>query len=126
MDPTLTQQLSQLEAQLHLPEIRHHQPEHVSQLLHPAFEETGRSGQRYTRETVVEALRAESNAAEIVADGYAATVLAPGVALLTYRSALCDAQGTRSKHTLRSSIWLLTDGRWQLRYHQGTPALDNW
>ncbi len=125
MDPTLTQQLSQLEAQLHLPEIRH-QPERVSQLLHPAFEETGRSGQRYTRDVVVEALRAESAADAIVADGYAATTLSPGVALLTYRSAQCDAQGTRSKHTLRSSIWLLTDGRWQLRYHQGTPARDIW
>ena len=125
MDPILTQQLSQLEAQLHLAEIRH-QPERVSQLLHPAFEETGRSGQRYTRDGVVEALCTESKAAEIVADGYAATALAPGVALLTYRSAQADAQGARSKHTLRSSIWLLTDGVWQLRYHQGTPALDVW
>lgn len=125
MDPTLTQQLFQLEAQLHLADIRH-QPERVSQLLHPAFEETGRSGQRYTRDLVVEALRAESNADAIVADGYAATALAPGVALLTYRSAQCDAQGARSRHTLRSSIWLLTDGGWQLRYHQGTPAQDVW
>lgn len=125
MDPTLTQQLSQLEAQLHLPEIRS-QPERVSQLLHPAFEETGQSGQRYTREAVVEALRGESNADAIAADGYAATALAPGVVLLTYRSAQCDAQGARSKHTLRSSIWLLTDDRWQLRYHQGKPAMDIW
>lgn len=125
MDPTLTQQLSQREAQLHRPEIRN-QPGRVSQLLHPAFEETGRSGQRYTRERVLEALRNEADTAEIVADGYAATELAPGVALLTYRSAQRDAQGLRSKHTLRSSIWLLTDGHWQLRYHQGTPAQDIW
>lgn len=125
MDPTLTQQLSQREAQLQHPEIRH-QPERVSQLLHPAFEETGRSGQRYTRERVLEALRNEADTTEIVADSYAATELAPGVALLTYRSAQRDAQGLRSRHTLRSSIWLLTDGHWQLRYHQGTPAQDIW
>lgn len=98
----------------------------MSQLLHPDFEETGRSGQRYTRDLVVEALRSESNADAIVADGYAATALAPGVALLTYRSAQADARGARSKHTLRSSIWLLTDCGWQLRYHQGTPAQDVW
>ncbi|MGE8492211.1 DUF4440 domain-containing protein [Comamonas sp.] len=125
MDPTLTQQLSQQEALLHRPEIRN-QPGRVSQLLHPAFEETGRSGQRYTREQVLEALRNEADTAEIEADGYAATELAPGVALLTYRSTQRDAQGLRSKHTLRSSIWLLTDGHWQLRYHQGTPAQDIW
>lgn len=125
MDPTLTQQLSQREALLHRPEIRH-QPGRVSQLLHPAFEETGRSGQCYTRALVLEALRNEADTAEIVADSYAATELAPGVALLTYRSVQRDAQGLRSKHTLRSSIWLLADGHWQLRYHQGTPAQDIW
>jgi ribonuclease HI len=35
--------------------------------------------------------------------------------LLTYRSY------ARSGTTLRSSLWVLDNGRWRLRFHQGTP-----
>jgi glyoxylase I family protein len=43
--------------------------------------------------------------------------LAPGVALVTYSIRREDSQPV---HTLRSSIWQLRDGRWQLVFHQGT------
>jgi hypothetical protein len=44
--------------------------------------------------------------------------LAPDVVLATYRV----VDETRKQHTLRSSIWKLKDGRWQMVFHQGTPT----
>lgn len=44
--------------------------------------------------------------------------LAADVVLFTYR--LFDL--TRKQQTLRSSIWKYIDGRWQMCFHQGTPA----
>ena len=42
--------------------------------------------------------------------------LAEDVVLSTYF--IVDT--TRNRNTLRSSIWKLIDGRWQLYFHQGT------
>ncbi|MBF5005857.1 nuclear transport factor 2 family protein [Diaphorobacter caeni] len=125
MNAALTLQLSRLEAELHQPVIRANAAR-VMELLHSEFEEIGQSGQKYSRDAVVEALSNESLAGDMVADAYAVTELGPGVALLTYRAAHQHQNGTRSRHTLRSSIWLLVDGQWQLRYHQGTPTNEIW
>jgi hypothetical protein len=48
--------------------------------------------------------------------------LAAGLALLTYRSAHVKAGGAIERHTLRASLWELTEIGWQLRFHQGTPT----
>lgn len=42
--------------------------------------------------------------------------LSENVVLATYR--VYDR--TREHHTLRSSIWKLIDGKWQMFFHQGT------
>ena len=51
------------------------------------------------------------------------SVLAPGAVLVTYRTvrqgAVPDEQPI---HSLRSSIWKLIDGRWQMLFHQGTRS----
>src|SRR3954453_16811424 len=49
-------------------------------------------------------------------------VLADGIALLTYATANEDVDGNRSRHTLRSSVWVRTASGWQIRFHQGTPT----
>lgn len=46
-------------------------------------------------------------------------VLSPNVILTTYRI----YEVSRELHTLRSSIWKYSEGRWQMSFHQGTPAL---
>ena len=48
--------------------------------------------------------------------------LAPGVVLATYRIARCSSTGKKKDHSLRSSIWKLIKGRWQVLFHQGTPT----
>jgi hypothetical protein len=125
MRESLVQTLSRLEAELHKPLVRR-DASRIRMLLHPDFKEVGRSGCLYTREAVVTALltETEGGTAEITADSYVATDLGQGIALLTYRSAFKQENGYLTRHTLRSSIWVMVGGEWQLRYHQGTAAAE--
>jgi hypothetical protein len=117
----LLAQLQALEAELHHPGVRCSR-QRLEQLLHSGFHEVGRSGRRYTRETVINFLAAQASAPTVEATDYALTPLTEGCALLTYRSALRDADGTLREHALRSSVWLRSSVGWQLLYHQGTPS----
>ena len=83
-------------------------------LLHPDFMEIGSSGRAWTREAMMLALEedpGERTELEILG----ADRIGTGAVLLTYRSY------ARSGTTLRSSLWVLDNGRWRLRFHQGTP-----
>ena len=88
----------------------------VRALLHPEFCEVGASGRVWTTEEIVVALGEETGRAPVQVRDVAASELAPGVVLLTYR---VEGAGGASR---RSSVWLREpkDGRWLLRYHQGT------
>jgi len=119
--PDLAAQLEALESELHHPGVRLSR-ERLEQLLHPEFSEVGRSGRQYTRETVIAHLAAQETQPDIVAKNYCSKVLGPGVALLRYESAHRNPDGTLVLAALRSSVWLQTEGGWQLIYHQGTSA----
>lgn len=125
MTQALAIELARLEAQLHCPAVRA-DGERVHRLLHAEFEEIGRSGDFHSRQATLAALQVEAPLPEMLADAYVATQLGPGIALLTYRSASRQPDGSFSHHTLRSSIWVFAAGRWQLRYHQGTPTSNVW
>ncbi len=88
-------------------------------LLHPEFEEVGRSGRHWHRDAIIDALLEDPG------DGYelldlTAETARPGVILATYGARALDAEHAASRH---SSIWLQDHGRWRMRYHQGTPVL---
>ena len=118
-------ELQALEVELHHPGVRCTR-ERLEQLLHPEFHEVGRSGRRYDRDTIVAYLAAPQAQPPVVSDSFSVSALAPGVALLTYRSAHVQAGNMPRNHTLRSSVWVRTSAGWQLRYHQGTPAFEAW
>ncbi|WP_411375604.1 RNase H family protein [Arthrobacter sp. MPF02] len=83
-------------------------------LLHPDFLEIGSSGRVWTRDAMMMALEedpGERTDIEILG----ADRIGTGAVLLTYRSF------TRAGTVLRSSLWVLDDDRWRLRFHQGTP-----
>jgi hypothetical protein len=122
---TLLSELQSLEVELHHPGVRCSR-ERLQQLLHPEFHEVGRSGRAYDRDTIVSHLASQQAHPVVASDSFAVSELAPGVALLTYRSAHVQAESSLVNHTLRSSIWLKTPAGWQLRYHQGTPAQVTW
>jgi hypothetical protein len=115
---SLQQQLLELEERLLNPDIRHW-PAELSRLLSDDFIEFGSAGLIYDKESIIRALAAQSSAQILITD-FKAVPLAPDMALVTYR-ATYNIDREPSKYSLRSSIWNLTGGRWQMLFHQGTP-----
>lgn len=115
------QELRSLEEELHKIETRRNR-ERMETLLHPDFVEFSRSGTRYGRTDVLEEYGPDSTLPVIHSEHFHMVVLAEGIALLTYVSAHLDGDGNAHRQTLRSSIWVLTEVGWQMRFHQGTPA----
>ncbi len=85
------------------------------------FLEFGRSGRRYER---AEMLFNPDQMAEIRAvlplPDYSVAMVAADVVLATYTSEV--RYGDEVEVGRRSSLWVREGGRWQLRFHQGTPC----
>ena len=114
--------LRRLEVELH-GEATRRDTTRMDELLHPEFEEFGRSGRRFTRQdTLAEFTAPGTRLPPVVADGFRITTFGDRLALLTYVSAHLDRSGHPYRYTLRSSLWVLTADGWQMRFHQGTPT----
>lgn len=87
--------------------------EELDQLLADNFFEIGSSGYICSKE---ECLETGVVLTEMSLHNYEIFPLATDVVLATY----FIVDKTRNRNTLRSSIWKLIDGRWQLYFHQGT------
>lgn len=111
----LTQILHALELQHLKPEVRV-TPAEMAKVLADEFFEIGSSGIIfYKKDCVVEG---GLEPWDVSMSDFQVHPLADGVVLTTYRS----ENRTRMRNTLRSSIWKLIDGRWQMVFHQGTIA----
>jgi len=113
MDAALAEQLRLLEERLLDPEVRHDRAA-AAALLDPEFLEIGSSGRLFTREQILAFLAEEAPSAVELRD-FAARTLAPGVALVRWRSVRPDGAAC-----LRSSVWIRRDGGWRMIFHQGT------
>ena len=113
--------LRELECELHEPNTRGDR-ERLNRLLHPAFQEFGRSGGVGSREEVIAHLLAETEPPRVHAQGFAVLELAPSVALLTYQSAHITHAGALERHANRASVWLHEASAWRMVFHQGTPT----
>lgn len=115
-----------LETSLHRPEVRS-SPALVANLLADEFIEFGRSGRVYNKQITIEALQDESSSPidplPQVAD-FLASSLSSNVVLVTYKSTRASNGSQKSHATLRSSIWKMEAGQWQMIFHQGTPVPD--
>jgi ribonuclease HI len=88
-------------------------------LLHPDFMEIGASGTTGTRDQVLDRLPADPDL-PATATAFRAHRLARGTVLLTF-----DLHRHDGASSHRSSTRLRTDdGRWKLRFHQGTPIAE--
>jgi hypothetical protein len=124
MAESLQDTLMALEVELHRGAVRADRAR-MDALLHPEFIEFGRSGAVWTRAATLDefaAPGAASSAPTIHAEDFVLRELTDSLALLTYRSAHLAPDGTRSRFTLRSSLWQRGASGWQLRFHQGTPT----
>ena len=116
--------LRRLEEELLKPEIRH-SPDQVRYLLSDDFVEFGSSGGVFNKQQVIEALEQEGPpdpTIRLSLVDFIARRLASDVILVTYRIIQEGGPGTRRESRLRSSIWKLIEGRWQMVFHQGTPS----
>jgi len=111
--------LRALEEELLQPAVRK-TASRVDALLTDDFMEFGSSGRIYDKHEIINTLRSESPARRSLTD-FRALPLGPGVVLTTYRATSYGASGEQPIHSLRSSVWRLLDGRWQMVFHQGTP-----
>ena len=117
----LLAKLRELEILLHQSEVRS-DPARLGALLHPQFREFGRSGVEYGRTEVLAEFQGSAQPYRIWSEDFQVEELAPGTALLTYRSAHIGVAGHLERHTIRTSVWQLTPSGWKLRFHQGTPT----
>jgi|SRR5215831_11902728 len=111
--------LRDLEEDLLKPEVRG-SPDRINHLLADEFIEFGSSGRVFDKRRIIEALQQETpeKTLPISLVDFAVRRLAPNVMLVTYRATSQDTLESR----LRSSIWKLIEGRWQMVFHQGTPS----
>jgi ribonuclease HI len=112
-----TEIVERLERELLEPAVRT-DASRVAALLHQDFEEIGRSGRLWGRDAIVQALALEESS-RVDIEVLGTDRLSPETILLTARTT--DARGS----SLRSSLWLRVNGRWRLRFHQGTPEADS-
>ena len=117
MQESLTEVLLELENQLLQDEVRQ-SPGDIDRLLADEFVEFGSSGRIYR----IQGCTGGMGRIDAFISDFQAKTLAPGVALATYRLVKHDQAEPAMKHSLRSSIWRLKDGRWQMVFHQGTPS----
>lgn len=92
----------------------------VGPLIHPDFVEFGSSGNRYNREQILTQMSDETSAPTLIRD-FEARMFADGVVLCTYRSI-----GHGGREVRRSSVWVNSEGQWQIVFHQGTRIPDSW
>lgn len=114
----MLEELRSLEVELHQDRSR----KRMEALLHPDFMEFGRSGRTYTRDEILNEFATDATLPVVQSRHFAVTLLAEGVALLTYVSAHLNADGTSHRETLRSSVWMQTEMGWRMRFHQGTTT----
>ncbi len=119
MDDQDAADLAALEESLWRPATRF-DPVHLESVLADDFDEFGASGRLWTRDAAL-AMEAAPFGTELPLPDLRVRPLGEGAALLTYRSVTRWPDGAR-RSANRSSVWTRVDGRWRLRFHQGTPA----
>ena len=123
-DPDLSEHLRKLEASMTKPEIRR-SPEQLGRLLADDFREFGGSGRVFNKGQIIEALQNQPPL-ELWLDEFQVKCLSADLALVTYRGRCKFPDSEKVSHSLRSSIWRKREGRWEVVFHQGTPAAQPW
>lgn len=85
------------------------------------FLEIGSGGRTWTRDAVLAALARASHVDGLTIEEFECSTIGADVVLATY-DLLLPGPGGIPVWSRRSSIWARRDGRWRLRFHQGTPA----
>jgi hypothetical protein len=118
--------LIRLEQQLMDPVFRRNR-ERVSALLAEDFREFGSWGRVWSRDTILDLLISEEGYIAPSVEDFAIQRIGPETVLVTYRtvSTIRASSGSGAAQvSLRSSLWVLRESRWQVLFHQGTKVPD--
>lgn len=117
IDSSLKEHILYLEEKLLKPEIRNSKTE-LQNLLAKNFFEFGSSGNILYKE---KAIGEEGIAVvKMTLSNFEIHPLSEEIALATYRI----YNEENKQHSLRSSIWKLSEGKWKMVFHQGTKTSD--
>jgi hypothetical protein len=94
-------------------------PSVLGQIIADDFLEFGSSGKTFTKPEVIKALADQPFAKTEISD-FGIKYLAENVLLATYIAARIS--NNNKTFSLRSSIWMFKEGRWQIVFHQGTKS----
>jgi hypothetical protein len=122
-EEALSEHLRSLEERLTNPEIRK-SPAELAKLLADDFREFGGSGRIFDKRQIIDALKTQAPV-QLWLDEFQTMPLAPEIVLVTYRGNCRFPDTDRILHSLRSSVWRYRDSRWEVVFHQGTPAADS-
>jgi hypothetical protein len=92
----------------------------VSSLLADEFREFGSSGRTLSKTEIIDLLQSESSACRSLKN-FEAHLVSEQAVLVTFR-AIKEVVGSLPVESLRSSLWVLRDGRWQMLFHQGSTV----
>ena len=92
----------------------------LDELIRDDFIEYGSSGEIFGKDVVLEALPLEKGERKFFADNFKARSLSQNLVQVTFDTVVTDVKTNTSKSAIRSSLWKLEDGRWQMIFHQGT------
>jgi len=91
----------------------------LDELIADDFFEIGRSGRMWTKGEILKSLPQEQGL-KIEMDSVQSRRIGKDIILITYRSRRVGV--AQAAAALRSSIWQRRDNKWQVIFHQGTPA----
>lgn len=91
---------------------------HMREVMSPDFFEFGQSGRVYDAEEVL-SVDTEDIEAALPLPNLKIRQISDDVFQVTYDSVVNRGQDIEFAH--RSSIWSRSEGKWELRFHQGTP-----
>ena len=117
----MLEELERLERELHEPPVRG-SVERLSELLHADFQEFGRSGRHFSRSDILRELPQEDGSSRVWSGGYTLQYATSESALVLYKSAHIEEDGSLNSFSVRSSFWVKDGGRWKMLFHQGTPT----
>ena len=114
----ITGQLQSLTEKLHQPEFRKSDKK-VHEILADDFIEIRSNGVMVDKKQTLQGL-SNQQPTNYHMSGFQCRILAPGLALTWYTMEKSTAGSDKSIPSIRSSLWKLISGRWQLSFHQGT------
>jgi hypothetical protein len=114
---TLTDILRGFEARLMDPRIR--RSSEAADLIADDFVEFGASGRLHNKADALAMMRHHTPRIHSLED-FHVRELSDKVALVTYRVQSQSVDGGPGRTSVRSSIWIQREGKWQVTFHQAT------